>query len=107
MSRSRLADCRSRRRLDFGKNVEDIIVRGQRGLAELSRLNPLDRLFALEIEDGFQQLPALLLAGLAHDEKHARAVLYVAWRKQLFMQQLHDQIGLAAVKAAGIAAPVL
>ena len=46
------------------------------------------------------------LFACADDEEHAGAVLDVAGRKQLPLQQLHDDGRFAAVKAAGIAAAI-
>ena len=69
-------------------------------------MNALDDFLAGEVEDRLQNLRALLLVRLPHDEEHARAVLDVAGRKQLPLQDLHDDGGFGAVKAAWIAAAV-
>ena len=46
------------------------------------------------------------VVGLRHHEQHARAVLDVARRKQLPLQQLHDDRRLRPVKASRIAVAV-
>jgi len=69
-------------------------------------LNARDDFLAGEVEDRLQNLPALLRVRLPHDEKHAGAVLDVAGRKQLPLQDLHDGGRFGAVKTAWIAAAV-
>src|SRR5713226_7317987 len=106
------ADCSSFRDgrallyFDAGKDVIDIVVGGQGDLVQGACLNALDDFLAGEVEDRLQNLRALLLVRLPHDEEHARAVLDVAGRKQLLLQDLHDDGRFGAVKAAWIAAAV-
>jgi hypothetical protein len=57
------------------KNIKDVIMRSQSGLTQRSGLNALDGFFAREIEDRLEQLRGFLLARLADNEQHARAVL--------------------------------
>src|SRR4051812_13144084 len=87
----------------FREDIEDVIVCRQRCRAQRASLYALLELLTRKIEDGFQQLRALLPASLSHHEQDAGAVLDIAWRKQLLAQDIHDEIGFAAVKAARIA----
>src|SRR5712692_5729831 len=91
---------------DAGKDVIDIVVGSQGDLVQRACLNALDDFVAGEVEDRLQNLRALLLVRLPHDEEHAGAVLDVAGRKQLPLQDLHDDGSFGAVKAAWIAGAV-
>ncbi len=78
----------------------------QRGLVQRAFMNALDDLLAGESEDRLEKLLALLLVRLRHDEEHAGAVLDVTGRKQLALQDLHNDRRLGAVKEAWIAEAV-
>src|ERR1035438_5759748 len=89
-----------------GENVVNMIMNGQSGGFHSACLHPLHDFLARYIEDGCQDLLSLLSGGLRQQEQHARAVLYVFRRKQLPLQQDHDEGCFRPVKASRIAAPV-
>ena len=86
------------------EHVQDVVVRGERAPAHRARLDALHDLLAREIEDRVQDLRALRRARLPHDEQHAGAVLDVAGREELALQELHDDARLGAIEAGRIAA---
>src|SRR2546422_5780027 len=59
---------------DARKDVIDIVVGDQGDLVQGACLNALDDFLAGEVENRLQNLRALLLVRLPHDEEHARAV---------------------------------
>src|SRR5512146_1503188 len=91
---------------DSRKNIVDIIVRGQRGAARGACGHSLDDLLAGQVENRLQNLRALPLAGLSHDEKNTGAVLDVMGRQELPLQQLHDHGSFGAVETARVAAAI-
>src|SRR6266852_3891509 len=90
-----------------GKDVIDIVVSGQSDLVQGTCLNALDDFLTGEVENRLQNLRVLLLIPLPRDEEHAGAVLDVPGRKQLPLQNLHDDGSFAAVEAARVAVAVL
>ncbi len=77
---------------------------GQGDLVQGTGLNALDDCLAREVEDRLQNLRALLRVRLPYNKEEAGAVLDVAGRKQLPLQDFHDDGRFAAVKADWIAA---
>ncbi len=62
----------------FWKQIEYVIVCGQRSLAQAAGLHALDCFLSREIEDRLEQLRTLLRAGLSHHEEYPGAVLDIA-----------------------------
>src|SRR5262245_66189140 len=78
----------------------------QRDWAEPSRLHAADDRVARQIEDRVENLRTFFAARLRDHEQHPRAVLDVARREQLTLEDVHDDRRLAAIETAGVAAPI-
>src|SRR5947207_7697147 len=83
--------------------VIDVVVGAERNRAERPCLDTRDDVLAGELEDCSDNLGAFPGVRLRDDEEDASAVLNVARRQQLALQNIHDDRRLRTVKAAGIA----
>src|SRR5271155_2686921 len=72
------------------ENVVDIVVGSQGGFANRARRNALHDFVAREVKHRLEDLRAVVRVRLAHNKQDSRAVLDVARRQKLPLEQLHD-----------------